>query len=58
MSKHRHEYFVRVSLSYAYEGNGCFAVKFDPKEVEVILDEGEVRFIKRNNDARFEIMSN
>lgn len=45
-----------IMLEYSYNGDNCFIVKFDPKEVEVINRTGEIRFITRESMVKFEVI--
>jgi hypothetical protein len=51
--RHKHE---KLPLTYAHEGDDSFVVKYDPKIIEVIQREGEVRFVSSKSMLRIEII--
>jgi hypothetical protein len=45
-----------MALTYSWEGNDTFVVRFDAKKISAFLRNGEARFVATTNTARFEVI--
>jgi hypothetical protein len=47
---------AKTPLNYSWDGEDCFVVKFDPRKVDYVLHENEVRFVAKDNMLRVEYL--